>query len=80
MTVSGMQDQLRKGWERAVEEILFPVIKRLSNKVDTKHLSKVTVFHHRGLPYDARRVWPLLRSPSQLGRNAEPAAARAGSH
>ena len=43
MTVSGMHDQLRKGWERAVEEVLSPVIKRLSKKIDTKHLSKVTV-------------------------------------
>src|SRR5262249_7657975 len=43
LTVRSLQDQLRQTWERAVEEALSPVIKRLANKVDTKGLAKVTV-------------------------------------
>jgi hypothetical protein len=34
---------LRTTWERAVEEALSPVIKRLANKVDTKELPKITI-------------------------------------
>jgi energy-coupling factor transporter ATP-binding protein EcfA2 len=43
LSISGFQDQLRKAWERAVEEAMSPVIKRLSNKVDTKGLNKITI-------------------------------------
>jgi energy-coupling factor transporter ATP-binding protein EcfA2 len=42
LTVRSLQDQLRTTWERAVEEAVAPVIKRLANKVDTKGLSKLT--------------------------------------
>jgi energy-coupling factor transporter ATP-binding protein EcfA2 len=42
-TVRSLQQQLRDSWERAVEEALAPVIKRLANKVDTKGLPKLTV-------------------------------------
>ena len=42
-TVRSLQEQLRTTWERAVEEALSPVIKRLANKVDTKGLAKLTV-------------------------------------
>jgi energy-coupling factor transporter ATP-binding protein EcfA2 len=42
-TVRSLQEQLRTAWERAVEEALAPVIKRLANKVDTKGLPKITV-------------------------------------
>lgn len=35
--------QLRDAWERAVEEFVGPVVKRLSNKVDTKSFAKLTV-------------------------------------
>ena len=41
-TVDALQKRLRSTWERAVEEALGYVVKRLSNKVDTKGLSKVT--------------------------------------
>lgn len=41
--VRSLQEQLRTAWERAVEEALAPVIKRLANKVDTKGLPKITV-------------------------------------
>lgn len=41
--VTSFQDQLRKTWERAVEEVLGPVIRRLSRKVDTTGLIKLTV-------------------------------------
>jgi len=34
---------LRDGWERAVEEFIGPVFKRLSTKVDSKNLKKLTV-------------------------------------
>jgi hypothetical protein len=36
------RSQLRTTWERAVEEIITPVIRRLVNKVDTKGLPKLT--------------------------------------
>ena len=41
-TVDTLQKRLRLTWERAVEEAVGPVIKRLSNKVETKGLAKVT--------------------------------------
>ena len=41
-TVDSMQKRLRWTWERAVEEAVGPVIKRLSNKVETRGLAKVT--------------------------------------
>ena len=41
-TVDVMQKRLRTTWERAVEEAVGPVLRRLSNKVDTKGLAKVT--------------------------------------
>lgn len=41
--VTSFQDQLRTTWERAVEEIVGPVIRRLSRKVDTTGLIKLTV-------------------------------------
>jgi energy-coupling factor transporter ATP-binding protein EcfA2 len=41
--VRSLQEQLRTTWERAVEDALAPVIKRLANKVDTKGLPKITV-------------------------------------
>ena len=42
-TVDKLGKRLRWTWERAVEEAVGPVVKRLSNKVDTKGLAKVTV-------------------------------------
>lgn len=42
LTVRSLQEQLRTTWERAVEDAVAPVIKRLANKVDTKGLSKLT--------------------------------------
>lgn len=42
-TVDALQKRLRWTWERAVEEAVGPVIKRLSNKVETKGLGKVTM-------------------------------------
>ena len=41
--VTSFQDQLRTTWERAVEEVVGPVIRRLSRKVDTSGLVKLTV-------------------------------------
>jgi energy-coupling factor transporter ATP-binding protein EcfA2 len=41
-TVDSLQKRLRTTWERAVEEAIAPVFKRLSNKVDTKGLAKLT--------------------------------------
>jgi energy-coupling factor transporter ATP-binding protein EcfA2 len=43
LVVRSLQEQLRTTWERAVEEALTPVIKRLANKVDTKGLPKIAV-------------------------------------
>jgi energy-coupling factor transporter ATP-binding protein EcfA2 len=42
-TVKLFKEELRFTWERAVEDVVSVVIKRLSNKVDTKGLSKLTV-------------------------------------
>ncbi len=41
--VTSFQDQLRTTWERAVEEAVCPVVKRLARKVDTAGLIKLTV-------------------------------------
>lgn len=41
--VTSFQDQLRTTWERAVEEVVGPVLRRLSRKVDTTGLIKLTV-------------------------------------
>ena len=41
-TVRSVQEQLRTTWERAVEEAVAPVIKRLANRVNTPGLAKVT--------------------------------------
>lgn len=40
-TLRSLQDQLRTAWERAVEEAVSPVVKRLCNKVMTPGLMKV---------------------------------------
>jgi energy-coupling factor transporter ATP-binding protein EcfA2 len=42
-TARATLEQLRETWERAVEEFIGPVFKRLSTKVDTKNLRKLTV-------------------------------------
>lgn len=42
-TVRSTLEQLRETWERAVEEFVGPVLKRLSHKVDTSKLSRLTV-------------------------------------
>jgi len=41
--VTSFQNQLRTCWERAVEEVVGPVIRRLSRKVDTTGLIKLTI-------------------------------------
>ena len=41
-TVDALQKRLRWTWERAVEEAISPVFKRMSKKVETKGLSKIT--------------------------------------
>jgi hypothetical protein len=41
--VTSFQDQLRTTWERAVEEAISPVVKRLARKVDTTGLLKLTI-------------------------------------
>jgi energy-coupling factor transporter ATP-binding protein EcfA2 len=42
ITVRSLQEQLRTSWERAVEDAVGPVLKRLSNKVSTDGLVKMT--------------------------------------
>ena len=42
-TVDALQKRLRETWERAVEDVLGSVFKRLSEKVDTRGLGKITV-------------------------------------
>lgn len=41
--VTSFQDQLRTSWERAVEDVISPVVKRLSRKVDTTGMIKLSV-------------------------------------
>ena len=41
-TVDALQKRLRWTWERAVEEAISPVFKRMSEKVRTRGLSKIT--------------------------------------
>ena len=41
-TVDAMYKRLRSTWERAVEKAISPVFERLSNKVETRGLAKVT--------------------------------------
>ena len=41
-TVRSLQEQLRTSWERAVEDAVGPVLRRLSNKVSTDGLVKMT--------------------------------------
>lgn len=41
--VRGALEQIRETWERAVEEFIGPVFKRLSTKVESKNLRKLTV-------------------------------------
>jgi energy-coupling factor transporter ATP-binding protein EcfA2 len=42
-TVRSLQEQLRTAWERGVEAVIAPVLRRLSSKVDTTGLIKLTV-------------------------------------
>jgi energy-coupling factor transporter ATP-binding protein EcfA2 len=41
-TVDALQKRLRETWERAVEDVVGAVVKRLSQKVDTAGLAKLT--------------------------------------
>jgi len=41
--ITSFQDQLRTTWERAIEDFVTPVIRRLSRRVDTTGLLKLTV-------------------------------------
>ena len=41
----GLQEQLRTTWERAVEEAVSPVLRRLGNKVSTGGLAKMTAIN-----------------------------------
>ena len=71
-TVDGLQTRLRVTWERAVEEALSPVFKRLSDKVETSGLAKVTVLttcDSNKMREAYRRCSPLLHSaPAALNR------------
>ena len=71
-TVDGLQTRLRVTWERAVEEALSPVFKRLSDKVETSGLAKVTVLttcDSNKMREAYRRCSPLLHSaPDPLNR------------
>ncbi len=42
-TVQGALVQVRDSWERSVEEFIGPVLKRLSDKVESRNLAKLTV-------------------------------------
>ncbi len=78
-TVDGLQKRLRVTWERAVEEALSPVFKRLSDKVDTTGLAKVTVLKIddcNKMREAYGRCSPLLHSaPDALNRPIPPPGA-----
>ena len=71
--VDGLQTRLRVTWERAVEEALSPVFKRLSDKVETSGLAKVSVLTTcdcNKMREAYRRCSPLLHStPDALNRS-----------
>ena len=71
VTVDAVQKRLRSTWERAVEDAVGPVIKRLSNKVETKGLAKVTALTMddcKKMRQAYRRCSvPLHSSPDVLG-------------
>jgi AAA domain len=46
-TVRSLQEQLRTSWERAVEDAVAPVLRRLSNKVQTPGLIKLTAISQK---------------------------------
>jgi energy-coupling factor transporter ATP-binding protein EcfA2 len=68
--VKSFQVSLRTSWERAVEEVVRPVIKRLARKVDTTGLLKLTVLTEddcRVMRDAFRRCSALLHSqPGEL--------------
>ncbi|KKZ10434.1 MAG: hypothetical protein TQ37_08705 [Candidatus Synechococcus spongiarum 15L] len=47
ITVDAIQKRLRSTWERAVEEVIGPVLKRLSSKVETQGLIKLTILDRK---------------------------------
>jgi energy-coupling factor transporter ATP-binding protein EcfA2 len=65
--VISFQNQLRTTWERAVEEVVGPVIRRLSRKIDTTGHQIDGSLGGR-LYRNARCVRPLFGSPSQSTR------------
>lgn len=78
LTVRSLQEQLRTTWERAVEEALTPVIRRLANKVDTKGLEKLTVItvdDARNMRAAYGRCSALLHSSSEVLNTPLPAPA-----
>lgn len=46
-TLRSLQESLRTTWERAVEDVVAPVVRRLGNKVSTSGLLKLTVITAR---------------------------------
>lgn len=66
-TVSSFEDDLRKTWERAVEEAISPVYRRLSNRINTGGLIKVSVLtetDHELMRDGFKRCSELLHSSS----------------
>ena len=78
--VGSFEKELREAWERAVEEAISPVIKRLSQKVNTDGLIKLTVLTDRDctamrdaygrcsklLHSQPSEINPRLPSPSEI--------------
>ena len=73
--VGSFAQQIRGAWERAVENAVSPVIKRLSHKVQTNGLSKLTVINaeHCKIMREAYgRVSKLLHSQSDEANPTTP--------
>ena len=75
--VRSFSEQLREAWERAVEDAVSPVIKRLAKKVQTDGLIRLTVLQEQDWPRYARSLWPLLATPAQPARRTQPKIADA---
>lgn len=73
--LDAMEKRLRTTWERAVEEVVGPVIKRFSNKVETKGLAKVTTLtidDCTKMRQAYARCSPLLHSDADVMNPCQP--------
>lgn len=71
-TVRATLEEWRETWERAVEEFIGPVFKRLSTKVDSKNLRLLTVLEVPPLRRHARRIQTCSEMLHSAGESLNP--------